>query len=117
MVKASDVTVYAIGFQEHLPRSIRFIEQRRLNELTELTGGYCYFPSSVDDLDEIYERITEELNARYSLGYVSTNTRSDGTWREVEIKIKESRRDLKRIKIRHRQGYFSPYIPPEVFTR
>ena len=117
LVKASDVTVYAIGFQQHLPSSLRFLEQRRLRELTGITGGYCYFPSSVDDLDEIYERITEELSARYSLGYVSTNPRSDGTWREVEIKIRESRRDLKRTSIRHRQGYFSPYIQSEDLER
>ena len=82
----------------------------RLEQLAELTGGRCYFPNSADDLDGIYEQITRELNARYSIGYVSTNERTDGTWREIGIKLASSRPDLKRVKVRNRQGYFAPYL-------
>ena len=114
LVKASDVTVYAIGFQENLPRSNRMRRRMELGQLTDLTGGRCYFPTDVDELGGIYEQITEELNARYSLGYISTNDRSDGTWRDVEIKIKESNPDLRRVKVRSRQGYFAPYLESEL---
>ena len=110
LVKASDVTIYAIGFQEHLPRSNRAIRRMRLEQLADLTGGQCYFPTSLEELDGIYEQITDELDARYSLGYVSANDQTDGTWRDVEIKIKKSRPDLERVKVRNRQGYFAPYI-------
>ncbi len=44
------------------------------------------------------------------MGYVSTNTRADGKWRRVEIKIKENRSDRKGLKVRTRAGYFAPYI-------
>ena len=110
LVKASDVTVYAIGLQEHLPRSNRMRRRMELGQLADLTGGRCYFPTELEELDGIYEQIIEELNTRYSLGYVSANDRSDGTWRDVEIKIKESRPALERVKVRSRQGYFAPYI-------
>lgn len=108
LVKASDVTIYAIGFQKRLPRSARPIQRMRLGQLTELTGGRAWFPTHEDQLDEIYERIAAELDARYALGYVSTNDRPDGRWREVEVKVRQ-RADRGRLRVRSREGYYAPY--------
>jgi hypothetical protein len=47
------------------------------------------------------------MAARYSLGYVSTDARTDGAWRKVQIRLKRS--DLKDTRIRSRSGYFAPY--------
>jgi VWFA-related protein len=74
---------------------------------SSLTGGQAFFPSSIKELDGVYEKIQREIGARYTLGYTSTDERTDGTWREVEIKLKRS--DLKSAKIRTRSGYFAPY--------
>ena len=109
LIRASDVTVYAIGFQKNLRSSVRPIQRMRLERLAAITGGRCYFPTDVDQLDGIYEQITEELSARYSLGYVSTNERTDGTWREVEVKLASARPELKRLRVRNREGYYAPY--------
>lgn len=108
LVKASDVTIYAIGFQKHLPGSARPVQRMRLGQLTELTGGRAWFPTHEDQLDEIYERIAAELDARYALGYVSTNDRPDGRWREVEVKVRQ-RADRGRLRVRSREGYYAPY--------
>ena len=113
LVKASDVTIYAIGFQKNLPSSARPIQRMRLEQLVDITGGRCYFPSDADELDEIYEQISAELDARYSLGYVSENPRADGSWREIEIKVKKSRSDFGRLRVRSRKGYFAPYREDE----
>ena len=110
LLRASDVTVYAIGFQKYIPSTQRNVQRMRLEQLAATTGGRCYFPTDVEDLDEIYEQITEELEARYSIGYVSTNTRTDGRWRKLEIKLQDSDRELGRVTIRNREGYFGPYI-------
>ena len=109
LIKASDVTIYVVGFQKNLRSSVRVTRRRRLEQLAALTGGRCYFPASVDALDDIYAQIAAELRARYSLGYVSTNGRPDGTWRQIEVKVRSSRTDLRRVKVRNRQGYFAPY--------
>jgi Ca-activated chloride channel family protein len=109
LLKASDVTVYAIGFQKSLPVEYRMRERMRLEQLVQVTGGRCYFPDSKEDLDAIYDQILSELNARYSLGYISTNTQTDGRWRRVEIKISDDRPDRKGLKVRTREGYFAPY--------
>ena len=116
LVKASDVTIYAIGFQKNLPSSARPVQRMRLQQVADLTGGRSFFPSDVDELDEIYEEISAELDGRYALGYVSENTKFDGRWRKIEVKIDKSRSDLKNIKnivVRNREGYFAPFLEDE----
>ena len=107
LLKASDVTMYAIGYLEHHTSSARNDQRMQLQRMAAATGGQAFFPSSLKELDKIYERIQREIAARYSLGYVSTDTRTDGAWRDVDIRIK--RQGLKNAKIRTRSGYFAPY--------
>ena len=106
LCKASDVTVYAIGYMEH-QGSGRLQQQSELDRVATLTGGRAYFPGVAKDLDGVFEKIQKELAARYSLGYLSTDPRTDGAWRGVEIKL--LRPDLKGVKLRTRSGYFAPY--------
>ena len=113
LLRASEVTVYAIGFQQELRQSARLAQRRRLTELAELTGGRAFFPSTAEGLDAIYDDIAEELETRYAIGYVSTNGRADGTWRDVEIRISERRADRDALRIRARAGYYAPYIETE----
>ena len=109
LIKASDVTVYVVGFLEHQPSSSRMEQRLRLQQLAESTGGQAIFPMSIKQLDEAYDKIFQELNARYTLGYVSTDRRADGAWREVEVRL--TRPELKGAKVRTRRGYFAPYRP------
>jgi Ca-activated chloride channel family protein len=75
--------------------------------MAAITGGTAFFPSSLKELEKIYEKIQREIAARYSLGYISSDTRKDGAWRKVEIRLK--RPDLRNAKLRTRSGYFAPY--------
>ena len=103
-VRAADVTVYAIGLLEHQSSSVKAEQRMRLQQISEATGGEAFFPFSMKDVETAYEKILAQIRAQYSLGYVSTNTKTDGQWREVEITVK--RPDLR---IRTRKGYFAPY--------
>lgn len=106
LLRASDVTVYSIGFLQHAGSAS--VELRsRLQQMAELTGGQSFFPNSLKNLDGVYEKIRDEVRAQYAMGYVSSNARQDGSWRKVEIKIVRS--GVKDIKIRTRRGYFAPY--------
>ena len=110
LVRASDVTVYAVGFQTQIGTADRMMDRRRLEEIVDLTGGRCYFPGSLGELDEIYAQIRGELATRYSLGYVSSDPTTDGAWRRVRVRLAGSRPDLEGARIRTREGYFAPYI-------
>jgi len=107
LLRASDATVYSIGFMQHQPAFSRLDQQRRLRQIAEMTGGQAFFPSVMKDLDAAYEKVASEVRAQYSLGYVSTNSKRDGKWRKVDIRIK--RPGLKNLSIRSRKGYFAPF--------
>ena len=108
LCKASDVTVYAVGYMEHQGSS-RLQQRSELERVAATTGGQAYFPGVAKDLNGVFDKIEKELAARYSLGYLSTDSRTDGAWRGVEIKL--LRPGLKGVKLRTRTGYFAPYKP------
>lgn len=106
ILRASDVTIYALGYLEHQPASARHEQRMHLQRFADMTGGQAFFPTSLKEVDKFYEVIQEHVSARYSLGYTSTDTRSDGKWRDVRIRV--TRPDLKGVKVRTRSGYFAP---------
>jgi len=111
MLRLSQVMVYVIGYLDNQSSTERSLQQMRMNDVARQTGGHAFYPSGgpnggKDEIDRIYARILEELNARYTLGYVSTNPRFDGTFRKVQVKVHES--DHKGLKVRTRPGYFAP---------
>ncbi len=105
-IKATDVTVYAIGFMTH-QGSARNDQQLHLQQMADASGGLAFFPMSLKEIDKAYDRVVAELEGRYMLGYISTNTKMDGTWRPVEIRL--TRPELRNSKLRTRKGYFAPY--------
>jgi Ca-activated chloride channel homolog len=103
LLKASQVTVYAIGLVENTG-SARQQLQMTLRQLAEATGGQAFFPAAMKEVESAYDKVLAEIKGQYHLGYLSTNTRTDGAWRKVEIRVKRS--DLR---VRSRKGYFGPY--------
>ena len=60
-------------------------------------------------IDSAYDRILEEIQGQYSLGYVSSDARNDGRWRAVRVRVR--RPDLKDVRVRTRGGYYAPRTP------
>lgn len=106
LVKASDVTIHAIGFLEHQSSGSRMESRLRMQQVAEVTGGQAFFPSSLKELDGVYERVAAEIGGQYTLGYLSTNPAADGTWRKVEVRL--ARQGLKGARLRTRAGYYAP---------
>jgi len=104
LLKASDVTVYAIGMLEHQSQSTKLQQRITIQQMAETTGGQAFFPSTVKDLDKVYEKVLAEIRAQYTVGFHSTNEKTDGAWRKMEVKV--TRKDLR---VRSRRGYFAPY--------
>jgi Ca-activated chloride channel family protein len=107
LVRASDVTIYAVGFLEHQSSNSRVLQRARLTEIAETTGGQAFFPTSMKDVEAAYDKVVAQIRAQYSIGYVSTNTALDGRWRRVQIRV--VRPDLKDARIQSRRGYFALY--------
>jgi Ca-activated chloride channel homolog len=107
LLKASDVTVYPIGSLEHQLSSVRNQQRMILQSMAEATGGQAFFPNEVKELDSVYEKVVAQIRAQYTIGYLSTNDKSDGSWRKVEVKT--TKKDLR---VRSRKGYFATFRKP-----
>ena len=104
--RASDVTVYVVGYLEH-QGSGATAQRQQLDRFAVMTGGQAFFPVSLKEVDKMYEKIQHEIAARYSIGYTSTDDRTNGAWRRVDIRLK--RPDLKNVRLRTRDGYFAKF--------
>ena len=109
LVKASDVTIYAIGIMDRRSSAVQAQHKLLLRRIVETAGGQVFFPPSVTDLDKVYEQVAAEIRAQYTLGYVSSNAAANGAWRKIEINLKRS--DAKELRVRSRRGYYAPYRP------
>jgi Ca-activated chloride channel family protein len=107
LVRASDVTIHAIGFLENQPSSGRVSQRMRLMDIAQTTGGQAFFPSAMKDIETFYEKIVAQIRNQYTLGYVSTNTAQDGGWRRVEVRVR--RPGLRDVRVQARKGYFALY--------
>jgi Ca-activated chloride channel homolog len=95
-LQASDVTLYMIGQGRGVQvDALKTVMQR----LVEPTGGRALFTDDIDQLHSRFSDLLEELSNQYLLGYESTNTKRDDTFRKISLRVDGQSR------IRSRQGY------------
>jgi Ca-activated chloride channel family protein len=107
LARKTEINIYAISLRPRRMQdrnAVKFSQAAHLlTALTQDTGGQVHFPNSLSELDAVYDRIAEELRTQYSLGYVSNNSRRDGKWRRIVVRV-PTREDLQ---VRHKLGYFA----------
>lgn len=74
-----------------------------MREITRETGGKVFFPFKLEELEDSFRQINQELRSQYSIGYYSTNSSRDGSYRKIEIRVSE-----RNLKPSHRKGYYAP---------
>jgi VWFA-related protein len=75
----------------------------KMKKLTQETGGrVIVVGNKFDKLKDAFNQIANELRSQYNIGYTSTNTALDGSFRRVEIRAKD-----KDHKIQARTGYYA----------
>jgi Ca-activated chloride channel family protein len=82
----SDVFLYAIGIDSIDARNSTRINPFTLNELTSQGGGYTEIIKSTADLAGATERIAEELNHQYMIGYTPSR-RGDGKYHSIRVRV------------------------------
>ena len=105
VARGSQATVYIVGLIENQSSDLRGEAQLRLGQIAEETGGTAIFPLSMKQIDSAYDRIVAEIRGQYSLGYVSSDSRRDGRWHSVRVRVR--RPDLKDVRVRTRAGYYA----------
>ena len=74
-----------------------------LQTLAEETGGRSFYPYHVDDLDQSFQDIGEELRNQYSLAYNPLNHGIDEKYHKIKIETP----DRKGYQVRARRGYYA----------
>ena len=83
-----------------------------LQNLAEETGGRAFFPYHVDDLDQSFQDIGDELRNQYSITYNPVNFIANGKYHKIRIETPEHGG----YQIRARRGYYAHAIgetPPQ----
>jgi VWFA-related protein len=79
-----------------------------LKQLAEETGGEI-LSDKPDNLDQTFALMIDHLRTRYTLGFVSTNTRRDGGFRKLKVDVAPAaQKSGDRLVVRTRKGYFAP---------
>jgi Ca-activated chloride channel family protein len=74
-----------------------------LEDLADQTGGRAFFPYHVDDLDQSFQDIGDELRNQYSIAYIPTHAQFDGKYHKIHIEVP----DHKGYQVRARRGYYA----------
>jgi VWFA-related protein len=61
---------------------------QRMQTLAGNSGGRVLLPQTIQDIASLYEGIARELSASYSVAYGSTRPQQDGTYRRIEVRMK-----------------------------
>ncbi|MGH9349253.1 MAG: VWA domain-containing protein [Vicinamibacterales bacterium] len=101
-VRRTDPFIYAVAIDSGDKRRVSTrVNPDALREITGPSGGYTEVIHSSADLAPATERIANELNKQYTLGYTPAKP-PDGQWRSIRVRIRD--RDYF---ARARRGYFA----------
>jgi VWFA-related protein len=96
-VQASDAMLYTIGFG--MGAAVPTL-RNSLEEYARSTGGRPFFPRKAEELDQVFDDIVGELANQYVLSYTSSNVTQDNRYRNIKVRVRKGRYD-----IRARRGY------------
>ena len=101
-VRRTDPFIYAVAIDSgDKTRVSTRVSPDALREITGPSGGYTEVIHSASDLGPATERIANELNKQYTLGYAPTKP-PDGQWRSIRVRIRD-----KEYFARARRGYYA----------
>jgi len=100
MAQKADVVIYGIS------TNISKIESdgdKVLKYLTSETGGKAFFPFKVEDLEQSFENIANELRHQYNIAYKPEPLKTDGLFHPIELRV----RNRKDLVVHVRKGYYA----------
>lgn len=103
----TDTVIYTIGLLSQESKRSAKKAKRALEDIAKASGGVAYFPEDVEDVHNICEQVAHDIRNQYILAYYPTNSRRDGTFRNVTVEVIPPRgRD--KLVARTRNGYYAP---------
>ncbi len=101
---AASATIYTVDMastEDHTPG--RAQSQSALKYYSSKSGGTFVATPGGPAMRQAFKEIVEELGSQYTLSYEPSNTKKDGKFRSIEIKVAQPN-----LTIRTRKGYNAP---------
>ncbi len=103
----SDAVIYTVGLLSQESKKNAKRARKKLQELSQATGGLAFFPENLEDAENICTQIAHDIRNQYTLAYYPSNTRRDGTFRAVNVTVTPLHGHGK-LSVRTRTGYYAP---------
>jgi Ca-activated chloride channel family protein len=81
--------------------------EHALIQISHDTGGKYYYASGLNDLDEAFQQISEELRTQYLLAYYPNRQVADSPFRRITVEVTKKDADGQPYQVRHRAGYYT----------
>jgi Ca-activated chloride channel family protein len=101
--RANGPTLYAIGL---LGSGLQQQGREALRELAESTGGVAYFPTTLDQVDNITRTIAHDIRSQYMIAYRPRNQSVKPGYQSVRVQAQTPGYGV--LTVRTRNGYYSP---------
>ncbi len=101
----ADIIIYSVNIHDrafYMRQGVGYGGESVLRKLSDETGGRVIDANSKDS-SAAFQQIANELRTQYLLGYTPTNTKLDGTFRKIEVKVR-----VGNAKVDARRGYYAP---------
>ncbi|HUI80457.1 MAG TPA: VWA domain-containing protein [Bryobacteraceae bacterium] len=101
MAQKADVAIYVVSTNfTHAETD----GDKVVKYLAQETGGRAFFPFQVEDLEQSFENIANELRHQYSIFYRPEPLKTDGLYHTVDLRVKGH----SGLVVRARKGYYAP---------
>ncbi len=101
---AVGASIFAVDMASlDVPGSARQQSASQLKSFAEKTGGRFVSTPGGPALREAFTGIANELGQQYTIAFRPTNTKRDGKWRTLEVKVQREE-----VTVRTRKGYHAP---------
>ena len=88
----------------HASRTLYRLAREEMNRLARDSGGKTFTAADLRDARRAFRQVAEDIGTQYSLGYYSTNTARDGSFRKINVQV----RTVRGAQVRAREGYQAP---------
>ncbi len=88
----------------HASRTLYRMARDEMSRLARESGGKTFPAADLRDARRAFRQVAEDIGTQYSLGYYSTNTARDGSFRKINVQV----RGVKDAQVRAREGYQAP---------
>jgi Ca-activated chloride channel homolog len=107
LARRSEAIIYPLGIYEPGDPDVR--DPRSVKELAKATGGESFFPDTLKDVLPVCEHIAHEIRNQYTISYIPTNHKQDGTYRTIQVRATSSKGNG--LAVITRSGYTAPIGP------